>query len=122
MEFFRLIDKPSTEAQIQEQIHSQTIEDFAETMLFLEGDAKEFKGVTLWGEFQISYHKIKGGVRFALMDCPNALCWTITSGYAPNKEGIVLHCTINRTEKPEGFIEEVNEFLDEWENGLIKNL
>lgn len=122
MEFYRLIDKQVTETQIQEQIHSQTIEDFAETMLFLEGDTQEFKGVTLWGEFQISYNKIKGGVRFALLDCPNALCWTITSGYEPNKEGIVLHCTINRTEKPEGFIEEINEFLDEWENGLIKNL
>jgi hypothetical protein len=122
MEFFRSINKSVTEAQIQEKIHAETIEDFAETMMFLEGTEHVFKGVTLWGEFQISYHKIKGGVRFALLDCPNALCWTITSGYEPNKDGIVLHCTINRTEKPEGFIEEVNEFLDEWETGLQKHL
>lgn len=122
MEFFRLIDIQTTEANIQEKIQPQTVEDFAETMMFLEGEIQEFKGVTLWGEFQVSYNKIKGGVRFSLLDCPNALCWTITSGYVPNENGIVLHCTINRTEKPEGFIEEVNEFLDEWETGLVKNL
>lgn len=122
MEFFRILDMTVSEADLQEKITPQTVDEFTETMMFLEGGMSQFKGVTLWGEFQISYNQIKGGVRFALLDCPNALCWTITSGYEPNKDGIVLHCTINRTEKPEGFIEEVNEFLDEWETGLLKDM
>jgi hypothetical protein len=30
----------------------------------------------------------------------------------------VIHATINRTQKPEEFLEEIHEFLDEWESGL----
>ncbi len=62
----------------------------------------------------------KAGVRFTLLDCPNALSWTITTGFSPEKNKIVVHCTINRTEKPTEFIEEINEFLNEWEAGLIR--
>lgn len=118
MEFFRIIDKQVTEEQLQTAIQPQNIEKFTETMLFLENDENNFMGLTLWGEFLISYDKIKGGVRFALLDCPNALTWTITAGFPPEKNKIVLHCTINRTQKPLEFVEEIEEFLAEWEIGL----
>ena len=119
MEFFKIIDKQVTEAQIQEHIKPRSLEDFTETMFVLETISEsEFKGVTLWGEFHISYQKIKGGVRFTLLDCPNALAWTITTGYPPAREKIVLHATINRTQKQEHFIEEIDEFVQEWEEGL----
>ena len=68
-----------------------------------------------------SYDKIKGGVRFTLIDCPNALSWTITTGFPPERNKIILHATINRTQKPDEFIEEVDEFLDEWDTGLTKS-
>lgn len=119
MEFFKIIDVQVTEAQIQEQIKPAFLEDFTETMFVLENiSVSEFKGATLWGEFHISYHKIKGGVRFALLDCPNALAWTITTGFPPERTKIVLHITINRTQKPEDFIEEIHEFMQEWAEGL----
>ncbi len=118
MEFFRIIDTTTTQEQIQEKIVPEVVNDFAETMLFLESNGTNFIGTTLWGDFDISYNKVKGGVRFALLSCPNALCWTITTGYPPEAGKIVLHCTINRTEKEAEFIEEVHEFLDEWEEGL----
>ncbi len=118
MEFFRIIDKQVTEEILQTSINPQSIEDFTESMFFLEDFNTNFSGGTLWGEFNISYDKIKGGVRFTLIDCPNALSLTITTGFPPEREKIVLHCTINRTQKPTEFIEEVNEFLDEWELGL----
>lgn len=118
MEFFRIIDKQVTEEQLQAKIHPKSIEEFTETMLFLERDENNFLGATLWGEFNISYDKINGGVRFALLDCPNALSWTITAGFPPEKDKIVLHCTINRSEKPFEFIEEIEAFLEEWEDGL----
>lgn len=119
MEFFRIIDKTTTAEQIQKQIVPETIDNFTETMLFLENENNYFKGVTLWGEFDISYNKINGGVRFSLLSCPNALCWTITTGYPPEPNKIVLHCTINRPQKDAKFVEEVHEFLDEWEAGLL---
>lgn len=118
MEFFRIIDKRTTQEQIKEKIQPNTVEHFTETMIFLEDHNNHFKGVTLWGEFVISYDKINGGVRFTLIDCPNALSWTITTGYPPEPKKIVLHLTINRTHKSDVFIEEINEFMDEWQDGI----
>ena len=118
MEFFRIIDKQVTEKTIQEHIYPKSLEDFTESMMFLENENGHFKGATLWGEFLISYNKIKGGVRFTLLDCPNALAWTITTGFPPERNKILIHCTINRTQKPDEFIGEINEFLNEWETGI----
>lgn len=122
MEFFRVIDKQVSEETIQEQITPQSVSEFADTMLYIEGNDYEFKGMTLWGEFSIGFNKIKGGVRFSLLDCPNALTWTITLGYPPEQNQLILHCTINRKQKPAEFIEEINEFLDEWQQGLESKL
>lgn len=122
MEFFRIIDKQVSETILQEKITPQTISEFTETMLFLKGNNSIFNSMTLWGEFSISYIKIKGGVRFALVDCPNALSWTITYGFPPDREKVVVHCTINRTQISIEFVEEINEFLNEWEEGLTLNL
>lgn len=118
MEFFRIIDNQATEAQLQTKIHPKSVGDFTETMQFLESVENNFIGLTLWGEFNISYDKINGGIRFTLLDCPNALSWTITTGFPPERNKIVLHSTINRTQKPEEFVEEIEEFMDEWEEGL----
>lgn len=121
MEFFRIIDKQTSEAIIQEKITQNSLEEFTESMFLIEQGNENFSGGTLWGEFEISYDKINGGVRFTLLDCPNALQWTITTGYPPERTKIVLYATINRTQKPKEFVEEINEFLDEWEAGLTSN-
>lgn len=118
MEFFRIVNAQVSEAQLQEIIHPQNLENLTETMLYLEALEHHFLGLTLWGEFKISFDKIKGGVRFTLLDCPNALSWTITTGFPPERNKIIIHLTINRTQKPEEFIEEITDFLNEWEHGL----
>ena len=119
MEFYKIIDRKVSEKIIQDTIHPLSVESFTETMLHLEDSDTNFKGLTLWGDFFISYDKIKGGVRFTLLDCPNGLSWTITTGYPPERTKIVIHATINRTQKPDEFIEEINEFMDEWEVGIL---
>ena len=121
MEFFKIINKQVSEKIIQDKINPKSVENFTETMLFLEDSDKDFKGVTLWCDFFISYDKIKGGVRFTLLDCPNGFSWTITTGFPPEHTKVVLHSTINRTQKPDEFIEEIHEFMDEWEAGIMKN-
>jgi len=118
MEFFRIINKQVSETIIQNSITPKMLEKFTTSMFFMEAKNHDFIGGTIWGEFLISYSKINGGVRFTLVSCPNALSWTITTGFPPEKNKIVLHCTINRTQKPAEFIEEINDFLDEWETGL----
>ena len=121
MEFFKIIDKQVTQEIIQDKIYPQNVEDFTETMLFIEDHNNDFKGLTLWGDFLISYDKINGGVRFTLKDCPNGLSWTITTGYPPDLNKIVLHSTINRTQKPEEFLDEIQEFMDGWVKGIKEN-
>lgn len=118
MEFFRIIDKLVSESIIQNKITPKNLEKFTQSMFVLEQFENDFSGATLWGEFLISYDKIKGGVRFALLDCPNALQWTITTGFPPERNKIIVHATINRTQKPAEFIDEIEDFLNEWEVGL----
>lgn len=118
MEFFRIIDRQITQDQIKEKILPTNLGKFTETMMFLADSESDFKGLTLWGEFVISYDKINGGVRFTLKNCPNAFSWTITTGFPPERDKIVVHATINRIQKADVFIEEIHEFLDEWETGL----
>ena len=122
MEFFRLIDKKVSQEIIQERIIPNSVSEFAESMLFIRGDENKFEGLTLWGDFLISYNKIKGGVRFTLTNCPYAFNWTITYGFQPEPEKIILHCTINRRQIQDEFLEEIKEFLDEWQKGLLLNL
>jgi len=68
---------------------------------------------SLWGEFTLARQDIKGGLRFSLLECPNALTWTITTGYEPAPDAIIVHLTINRMEKDQEFLEEIKEFLDD---------
>jgi hypothetical protein len=76
----------------------------------------------IWGTFTVERQIINGGVRFTLPGCPNALAWTITTGFAPEPNKIVIHCTINRTEHDADFIESIESFINSWKLGLESNL
>ena len=119
MEFFRIIDIQTNADWIQEQINIENLEKITETNFVMEQKGDDALIGTLWGEFDLSYDKINGGVRFALKTCPNALAWTITTGFPPERDKLIIHATINRTQKPQEFIDEVNDFMDDWEEGLL---
>ena len=72
----------------------------------------------IWGEFTVQRQLIRGGVRFTLPECPNALAWTITTGLAPEPDKVVIHCTINRPTHDPDFIESIESFIDAWKTGL----
>ena len=55
-----------------------------------------------------------------MLDCPNALAWTVTTGFPPARDKIVVHLTINRERKQAEFIEEIQAFLEDLENGLLE--
>jgi len=114
MEYFRIINLKSTEQNIQNRLTLSNLNVLSTEIFNLgEPSEKESNIGGIWGEFTLSRSKIKGGIRFSLIECPNALCWTITTGYAPDPESIIIHLTINRQEKNEEFIEEITEFLDD---------
>ena len=68
--------------------------------------------------FFVERQLIKGGVRFSLPECPNALAWTITTGFEPAPDKVIIHCTINRLEHDEDFIESIELFVKSWKIGL----
>jgi hypothetical protein len=122
MEFFKIIEIKSTENELQNLLTFEHINEFNESLFILDfkNDVANITGN--WGEFTLKRDLIKGGVRFALIDCPNALAWTITTGFPPVREHIVIHLTINRAEKEQQFIDELNEFLEDWEQGFTNFL
>jgi len=119
MEFFKILDIQTNADWIQEHITIENLEKITETNFVMERKGDDALIGTLWGEFDLSYDKINGGVRFALKSCPNALAWTITTGFPPKRDKLIIHATINRTQKPQEFIDEVNDFMDDWEEGLL---
>lgn len=114
MEYFRIIERKSTEQDLQRQLTLRNLDKISTEIFNLDEPSKGEANIGgVWGEFTLSRSEIKGGIRFSLLECPNALCWTITTGYPPDPESIIIHLTINRLEKDEEFIEEITDFLDD---------
>ena len=119
MEFFRIIKSKSSEENLQNDIQLSNLNELTAEIFNVEepGDNEARIG-GIWGEFTLRRTEIKGGIRFALVECPNALCWTITTGYPPEPESVVIHLTINRLEKDQEFVVEIEEFLEDMSEKL----
>ncbi|WP_347921912.1 hypothetical protein [Pontimicrobium sp. SW4] len=119
MEFFRIIKQKTQDKDIQELLTLENLELMSNEIIIISIQNKIEASIgSIWGEFTLTRNEIRGGLRFALLECPNALTWTITTGLQPEPESIVIHLTINRQEQKEIFIEEINEFLDDQSNCL----
>ena len=114
MEFFRTINSKTDENGIKNRLDIEHLELMSSQLFLLEPLSDDLAKIgSLWGEFTLTRQEIKGGLRFSLLECPNALAWTITTGYDPTPESIIVHLTINRTEKDQEFLEEIKDFLDD---------
>ena len=114
MEFFRIINLKTQDKSIQEKLTIANLESISHE-LFVIGNQNttEAEIGSVWGEFTLTRSLIRGGMRFALVECPNALAWTITTGIKPDPDVIVIHLTINRKEQTVDFIQEIEAFLDD---------
>ena len=114
MEFFRIIKIKIQEKTIQDELTIDNLE-LISNEIFVIGDQNKTEANIggIWGEFTLTRMLIRGGLRFALLECPNALTWTITTGIQPDPDVIVIHSTINRQQQEDSFIEEIEEFLDD---------
>lgn len=114
MEYFRIVKVKTTEQNIQASLTLNNLEEISNEIFSLDEPVEnEVKIGGVWGDFTLSRSIIKGGIRFALLECPNALCWTITTGFPPDRESMIIHLTINRKRKQQKFIDEIVEFLDD---------
>ena len=74
----------------------------------------------VWGAFNVRRDEIRYGVRYALINCPHALAWTVT--YDEVHQNLIIHCTIDKTHEDPEFVESIHEFVSDWENGLTQAL
>lgn len=118
MEFFKVVNIRSTEHEIKTQLKLQDLESFCESVFPLSDGSEICSIGGMWGDFILRRDEIMGGVRFSMLDCPNALAWTVTCGYPPARESVVIHLTINRERKQEEFVEEIQQFMHDLEMGL----
>ena len=121
MEFFKIIDVRTTKDLIQQKITFDNLEDLCASIIVMNHSNNRAITGGLWGEFSLQKDQINGGLRFSLLQCPNALAFTITTGYPPEPNKIVFHLTVNRTELDAVFIEEIEEFTEDWKSGIEKN-
>ena len=118
MEYFKIVDVSTSEKEIQQKLSLANLENFCES-IFAQNKGEELCSIGgMWGDFTLRRDQIMGGVRFSMLDCPNALAWTVTTGYPPAREKVVVHLTINRERKQEEFVEEINLFLEDLQEGL----
>lgn len=75
----------------------------------------------VWGVHKVNREIIKHGVRFSLIDCPNALIWTVTVKEGKGESKINIHCTTDNEEKDEDFIDSIRAFVMGWKHGLMRN-
>lgn len=122
MEFFRTINSSTDEQNIKNTLDFKHLESMSSQLFLLKALSNDSAKIgSLWGEFTLTRQEIKGGLRFSLLECPNALTWTITTGYEPAPGSIIVHLTINRTEKDLEFLEEIEDFLNDQSELLKKS-
>lgn len=121
MEFFKNVRVSTSEADLQAQLTLKNLTTYSNELFPLQETEEEQVNIGgIWGEFTLTRNLIAGGMRFALKECPNALAWTITTGFPPEPKNIVIHLTINRKQREQEFIEEIEEFIEDLAEGIVE--
>lgn len=68
----------------------------------------------VWGVFSATVEPIRNGVRYALVTCPNALQWTVTTRHGMT----TVHLTINDVSPDADFAESIREFVESFHDRL----
>lgn len=119
MEFFASLPARLTAAELQDALTIPTLPGLCgsiDSVLRCEGDRGHIYCV--WGEFEVVRTPIQGGVRFSLLNCINAVTWSLTTGLPPDPDALVIHLTINRTEQDADFVESLEQFAADWREGM----
>jgi hypothetical protein len=123
LEFFATSEVEAKEMDLQRRLTVGALAelcDSIDSVLRDEGDEGEIYCV--WGQFRVRREPIRGGVRFTLPRCPNALAWTVTGGEEGESGPVVIHCTINRRGHEPEFVESIRQFVNDWRRGLERDI
>ena len=121
MEFFKAIPAADLAAQdLQQLLTINNLPTMCQSISSVISD-EQTHGIIycIWGEFKINRELLKQGVRFSLPTCPNAFVWSIT---AEDDSSIVIHGTINKSSHDDDFLESIDEFINDWSEGIRQHL
>ena len=121
MEFFKSINIQTTGDQIQKKIRFDNLDNLCESMFVMDYSNNIANIGSIWGEFSLQKDNINGGLRFSLLECPNALVFTITTGSVPDFNKMNFHLTVNKQKLEALFVEEIEDFIDDWKTGIESN-
>lgn len=118
MEFFREVHAPAAVvAYLQQQLTLNSLTQLcASISTVTTRNDNEADIYCLWGAFDLKRDKIRFGVRFSLLNCPHALAWTITR--PDGSEAIRIHLTTDDIEQEAEFTESIDEFMNDWKDGM----
>ena len=120
MEFYAAARVKMSPLVIQRAFHVSNLSDLCgsiDKVLSQHGDRGEIYCV--WGEFKVRRELIRQGVRFTLSDCPNAVQWTITTA-TDDPSCVRIHCTIDQPQHDPDFEDSLQQFVDDWKQGLAR--
>ncbi|MCW8855038.1 MAG: hypothetical protein OQK72_10085 [Gammaproteobacteria bacterium] len=117
MEFYQTLHKNLNAHFIQQNLRLDNLHQYCDFITSII-NSHEDKGEIYcdWGLFNVQREIIKKGIRISLLNCPNALTFTITK----EEQGIVLHCTINTSKPDQDFIDSIELFLTDLKNGIAE--
>ena len=118
MEFFSLATVRMSASDLQRFVNIQNLPEWCasiDKVLSVRDERGDIYCV--WGEFRVHRELISDGVRFTLPDCKNAIQWTLSPN-PDNSAQIMVHCTINRPSQDPDFVESLEEFVNDWRDGL----
>ena len=119
MEFHASVPLAIAAKNIQAAISISDLPKFCASIFeVMRDDGEQGEINCLWGVFLIRREAIKGGVRFTLPHCPNALAWTVTAGLQAGVDVVNVHCTIPGSETDPDFRDSIDEFIEHWREGL----
>jgi hypothetical protein len=118
MEFFAYASVRMSTSDIQRHININNLPEWCasiEKVLSVQDDRGDIYCV--WGELRVHRELIHDGVRFTLSTCKNAVQWTLSPN-PTNPAEVMVHCTINRAEEGEEFVESLQDFVTDWRAGI----
>ena len=117
MEFFAAVKCASDPAALKKQLTIARLPELCASVMTVISD-EQIHGTIycLWGQFKINREELKYGIRFSLPDCPNTLAWSVT--FDPATENIIIHLTINKKKHDADFIESIEQFINDWSEGI----
>lgn len=122
MEFFQWLDAPKLDVLfLKDLLNISNLTELCRSITAVtRQNGNEGEIYSVWGAFDVRRDELKQGVRFSLLNCPHAFAWTIT--YDADKRNLIIHCTIDKTEHDQDFIDSIHDFTLEWATGIRKAL